>query len=330
MRGLVVGFGSIGKRHLRNLRQILPDAELTVVRHRPDAAPEPELELANRVVYRLEDALDNSPEFAIICSPAPFHVPTALPLAQADVHLLIEKPISDKLEGIDDLLAICRDRNLTLMVGYSLRFDRSLQLTRRAIGDGGIGRVIGFRSEVGQYLPDWRKSVPYRDTVTAQKQLGGGVLLELSHELDIASWLIGDVTDVSACVSQVGDLGVDVEDWADLNLCFGCGAIGNIHLDMVQRSAVRGCRIVGTDGTVTWDALTSQVRRYRAATHDWENLHDVSPAHRNDMYLEELRHFVDCVRNNDTPAVTGDDGKRALKIAIAARKSAQLRRSVEV
>lgn len=330
MRGLIVGFGSIGKRHLRNLRQLLPQAELVVHRHRESPHRDHELELANRVVYRLDEACEQPLDFAVIASPAPFHVGTALQLAHQGVHLLLEKPISNDLDGVDELIEVCRKKQLTLLVGYTLRFHKPLQRVRQAVADGRIGRVLGFRAEVGQFLPDWRKDASYRDSVTARRAMGGGVLLELSHELDNARWLIGDIAAISAITARVSDLEIDVEDWADLNVQFSCGAVGNIHMDMVQRAPSRSCRIIGSDGTLVWEAQTNHARLYSATKSQWEDIHPAGASDRNEMYLDELRHFLACIEGTESPMISGEDGKRALQIALAASESARQGRTIEL
>ena len=330
MRGLIVGLGSIGRRHLRNLRQLMPDADITVLRHQHSAGESESQNLADRVVYELDEALDMAPEIAIIASPAPFHIQTALQLARANTHLLLEKPISDRLDGVDELIRICRRGNLALLIGYTLRFYSPLRAAREAIRSGRIGRVIGFQSEVGQYLPDWRTGVPYQDVVTARRNMGGGVLLELSHELDCARWLVGEVRAISATAQRVSDLEIDVEDWAELSVHFADGVIGHIHLDMVQRVPTRRCRVIGTDGTLSWEAASNRVACYSSAKRDWEEVSPAAEVDRNEMYVRELQHFLACVRGEASPEVTGEDGKRALQIALAARRSSETQRTVEL
>ena len=255
MRALIVSLGSIGRRHLANLRQLLPDAEITVLRHEGGASAPAELRsLANHVVYSLEEALETRPAFAVIASPAPFHVAVADRLARHGIHLFMEKPISDRADGVQGLIDLCRQRNVVLAVGYDLRFEPSLIAVHDAVHSGRIGRVMGFRAEVGQYLPDWRPTADYRQTVSARKELGGGVLLELSHEFDYARWIVGEVAEVFAQATRVSDLEIDVEDLAEVVLRFSNGAVGSVHLDMVQASPTRTCRIIGTEGTLTWDS----------------------------------------------------------------------------
>jgi predicted dehydrogenase len=331
MRALIVGLGAIGRRHLRNLKQIEPGASVAIWhQHSRSSSDSSASSLSSCTVFQLEDALATRPEFALITGPASVHVQTGLDLADRGIHLLIEKPLSNGPEGVDLLLERCRERQVALMVGYNFRFYEPLQEMRQALQAGRIGRVLSIRAEVGQYLPEWRPGVDYRRSVSARSELGGGVLLELSHEIDYVRWLVGEVSEVTARVGHVSDLETDVEDVAEIVLQFEEGAIGSIHLDMIQRTQTRTCRVIGSEGTLTWDGMTHQVSWYSSATRSWTDLRRAGTMGPNEMYLAELRHFLDCVGGRATPAVTGEDARRVLQIALAAKRSSIERRSVTV
>lgn len=324
MRVLIVGLGSIGRRHLANLRRIEPAADITVwhPHSRPGQSEEGTIE-ADRVVYRLDDALDAKVDMALVTCPASLHVEVGLALADRGIHLFVEKPLSDSLDRVHELLDLCRRRGLVLMVGYVLRFYRPLQVMRAALVGGRIGRPTTIVAEAGRYLPDWRPGRDYRTSVSAKRDLGGGVVLELSHELDYVRWLLGEVRAVSARVAHLSELDIDVEDTAEITLQFESGAIGGVHLDMVRRPATRGCRVVGTEGTLTWDGMSHAVRWFSVATDSWSELHPAQDVDRNEMYVMELRNFLDCVVGNHPPGVSGEDARRVLEIAVAAKQSSQ-------
>jgi predicted dehydrogenase len=331
MKVLIAGLGSIGHRHLANLRLVEPAAHITVWHQhsqRQDVAEAPSP--ADRVVYRLEDALAAKPDVALVTCPTSLHVATGLALARQGVHLFIEKPLSNSLDGVDELLDLCRQRNLALMVGYNFRFYRPLQVMRQALLEGQIGRIVAVRAEVGQFLPQWRPTSDYRQSVSARRDLGGGAVLELSHELDYVRWLVGEVKAVSAQVARLSDLDIDVEDTAEIVLQFSNGAVGSVHLDMIQRAATRTCRVIGAEGTLTWDGACHRVRLFSAEANKWWDLHPAKDIDRNEMYVAELRHFLDCVRGNCTPTISADDGRRVLEIALAAKQSSRDRRVVEL
>jgi predicted dehydrogenase len=328
---LIVGLGSIGTRHLTNIKLLSPTAEIVVLRrHSSRDGDTPDgLETAH-VVHSMDDALETCPDLAIVSNPASVHIQTAMSLAQADVDLFLEKPISDKMTGVDALLRECHERSLILMVGYNLRFCRPLQVLQRAVTDGRIGRVMRIRAEVGQFLPDWRPGADYRQGGSARRELGGGVVLELSHELDYVRWLGGDVRSVSAQLGHLSDLEIDVEDNAEIILEFESGIVGSVHLDMVERVPGRTCRVVGTEGTVVWDGSSNRVRQFLGSVGVWTDLHPAEMVDRNVMYLEEIEHFLECVRTRRRPLITGDDARDVLSIANAAKESSAARRVIDL
>ena len=320
MRALLVGLGSIGRRHLSNLNSIAPASDITILRQPSKRDEKPEAKF-NRLVFHIDEALAMQPEVALITGPSSLHVETALALARAGTHLFIEKPLSNSLDGVDELLAECRSRSLVLMVGYNFRFYKPLQILKQALFEGRIGRPLMVRAEAGQFLPDWRYNTDYRKSVSARSEMGGGVVLELSHELDYLRWLMGEPVTVMADIARLSDLEIDVEDTAQIILRFTGGAMASVHLDMLQRPPTRNCRITGTEGTLTWDGMTHEVRLFSAASGEWEDLHAASAIDRNEMYVAELSHFLDCVERREMPLVTGEDGRRVLEIALAAKRS---------
>jgi predicted dehydrogenase len=328
MRILIAGFGSIGRRHCANLRQLEPEAEILVLRRHGtghDAA------LAGvQVVGSLEEALALTPNAAIVASPATSHVSDALGLARHGVHLLIEKPLSHSLDGVDTLIRECQQRSLVLMTAYNLRFYEPLQRLRNAMLTGEIGRVVSIRAEVGQHLAQWRPGTDYRQGVSGRRELGGGVILELSHEIDYVRWLCGEVVQVYCQSGHLSDLKIDVDDVAGLLLRFASGAIGSVHLDMVQQPMQRGCRVVGTEGTLLWDGVTHRVQLWNSSTEAWRDLHPAAAVERNKMFVAELQHFLDCVRGASIPQVSPADGRRVLEIALAAKASAEQARPVQL
>jgi predicted dehydrogenase len=328
---VVIGLGSIGRRHLRNLRQFDADARITVLRHdRNLPTPEDAAKLADRIVYRLDDVLDERPDYAVIASPAPFHTEAATVLAERGVHLFIEKPIADRLEGVDSLINVCRRNECVLLIGYVLRYHPLLQIVRESICRGDIGRVLSLRAEVGQYLPEWRPALDYRQSVSARKDLGGGALLELSHEIDYVRWLGGEIVNVYAYTAHAGGLEIDVEDLAEITLRYENGAVGSIHLDMVQACPTRTCRVIGTDGTLDCDFFKTKVCIYSRQTKQWADLSLKETIAKNDIYIIQMQHFLDCVAGRTKPIVTGEDGKRVLQIVLAAKDSAESGRSVDL
>jgi predicted dehydrogenase len=317
---LVVGSGSIGRRHMRNLRAVGLQ-HLAACDPNPDRLAPMETELGIQPFMDFEQAMDaTQPDLVFVCSPPVFHVPQALQAVQAGAHVFIEKPLSHTLDGVDELIAEAKVRQRVVQVGYNLRFYPGLQKVKQLVDDGAIGRILWARVEVGQYLPDWRPWQDYRQSYTARRDLGGGIILDASHELDYVIWLLGQPTEVRCMAGKVSDLEVDVEDCATVLLRFASGAHADVHMDFVQRGYARSCKLVGEQGTIIWDYPAHQVRIYRTGTDSWEVIPYTFNS--NDMYVAEVQHFLGCVNRAATPLVDLKQAKRVLEVAVAAKSAA--------
>lgn len=330
-RILIVGYGSIGKRHLRLARQFFPDADIRLLRHQPTAEVP---DLSNGCMFRIEDAITFAPQMAVIANPAPYHLTVAQALAQIGVHLLIEKPLSNATAGVAQLLQTCKDQGTVLLTGYNLRYLPSLQRFRALLLEGSIGKVISVRCEIGQYLPAWRPDADYRQGVSARSALGGGALLELSHEIDYLRWLFGDVDWVRATLSRQSDLELDVEDTAHLILGFvplseSHQLIGSLTLDFIRHDTTRLCTAIGSKGSLRWNGLTGQVSVYPSDGNSWLELFH-QQQNRDDSYVAEWHNFMACVTGHESPLIKGEDGLKVLHIIEAARSSAESGRQVSV
>jgi predicted dehydrogenase len=319
-RWLVVGCGSIGRRHLRNLRA-LGQTDLLVYRSRPVGVAEIEREFGARSFFSLEDALAQRPDAVLIANPTSLHVPAALQAAEAGHHLFIEKPVSHTLDGTGRLLALVEQRGLTAMVGYNLRFHPALHTLQEMVARGEIGDVLSVRAWAGQYLPDWHPGEDYRPGYVARADLGGGVILTLSHELDTLRWLLGDVDEVTAVVAQPSRLEMSTESVAEITLAFQGGVVAQVHLDCLQRTPSRGCEVIGSAGTIRCDLLRSEIQVLRAGAEP--AVMPIAFDDPNQMYLDELVHFMDCIRTGQKPVVTLADGIAVLQIALAAHRAAE-------
>ena len=214
MRVLIVGYGSIGKRHEIICRLVDPECEIVLLTRNKFCQPKH----AFYVTDSLDEALKLNPDCAVIASPATFHVRHVLALIKSGCDCLVEKPLADNLRDALTMQSVIKSSGQILQVGYNLRYDPCLHRVKEIIDKGLYGSLLHVRCEFGQYLPDWRPDKDYKTCVSANRFLGGGILLEMSHEINYLSWIIGQIKWVSAWVGHIGCLDIDVEDTALLRI----------------------------------------------------------------------------------------------------------------
>ena len=194
---LVVGLGSIGRRHINIIKKNFPEKNIVVLRHEKCNKTDIDKLGLYKCVTSIDKAIATNPQAAIIANPATMHIEIAQKLANYGINLLIEKPISNSSEGIQALIDICHKKKCILMTAYNLRFSPSLLEFKKQLQAKKIGNIYSVRSEIGQYLPSWRPDSDYKDSVSANKSLGGGVLLETDERIEHETITISDVQNVA-------------------------------------------------------------------------------------------------------------------------------------
>ncbi len=325
MRVLVVGCGSIGQRHLKNLRALgVPSlaacdpSEAQLSKVAGDAGTQGFADLESALgVFR--------PQVVFVCTPPVFHIAQARQALQAGAHVFVEKPLSHTLEGVEALYAQAVQQRRVVQVGYNLRYHPLLQKAKRLVEKGTIGTPQWARVEVGQYLPDWRPSQDYRQSYTARQELGGGIILDGSHELDYVLWLLGRPVEVRCMAGRVSNLKVDVEDCATVLLRFAGGAQADVHMDMVQPVRCRSGKLTGDEGVVEWDLIAQQLRWRRSESESWqvEQAPTDFQATFDGTYVEEVRSFLKRVEDGDTSLENLESARLTLEVAVAAKAAAE-------
>lgn len=276
-------------------------------------------------VDRPEELWDGEPNVAIIAVPTSMHVPLALQAAEHQCHLYVEKPLSDRPEGTEQLLDAVKKQDLITLVGCNMRFHPGLKRVKKLLEEGAVGHVVAALAQMGQYLPDWHPWEDYRNTYSARRDLGGGIILDATHEIDYLRWMFGEVEAVSCFAGKLSHLDIDTEDTAAIMIRFVSGIIGEIHMDYVQRVYSRSCQIIGDEGTIHWDYTTGEVRWYSAATKKWQVFSDTLGWEPNQMYVDEMKHFLKCLAREEKPALDVFEAMRVLEIALLAKTSSKTR-----
>lgn len=259
MKFVIIGLGSIGKRHKTNLES-----------------------LGHQIINSYEIA-----KGILICNPTALHLKTALEVQKYNLPIFIEKPLSHNLDNVNQLTG-------KILLGYCLRFDQSLRVFKAKINQEKIESV---KIVCQSWLPDWHPQTDYQQSYSAKKDLGGGVLLDLSHEIDYALWFFGPVKKVSAKLRMAPELEIETEAIADLNLEFVSGVKAEIYLSYASQKNERYCEVITAGGDILhWDFKPN-----------------------NEMYIEEVKHFVRIIEGKEQPLITIADGRNVLKVIEAAK-----------
>ena len=319
MKILIAGLGSIGRRHLRNLKTL---GQTDLLLDRTHQATLPDTELSDYPTYtELNEALAQKPDGVIVANPTSLHLEVATAAARAGAALLIEKPVSDSLLGIRELQAALDEASRPALVGFHLRYHPVLRQIKELVDSNQLGKALKAHAHWGEYLPGWHPWEDYRNSYAARADLGGGVLNTLSHPIDYLRWLMGEVRSVSASLNNLSPLELDVEDNAELLLKFHSGSLATVHLDYYQRPPSHSLEISFEKGRIRWDGGTGCAVIENVESDTVNTLCPPDGFERNDMFLAEMDAFVRLCQGEDIPHCTLADGKRVQKIVEVSRQS---------
>ena len=308
MKALVIGYGSIGRRHVANLCAVETIKNVIIYsRHITgrEGQKHEKIEFADSIGRVQAD-------FAVVCNETHNHLPVAMELASRGMPLFIEKPLSDSLDGTSSLHAIVKKQSLPLFIGYNLRFLGAINFVKEQVAGGIIGKPYFASINAGQYLPAWRPGNDYRACYSARKSLGGGVALDLSHEIDYMRYIFGEPYNWTLVKTKVSDLEIDCEDLFEGIYTYPAGFTCSVHLDYLQQQKQRSLRVVGSSGAICCNLVKKTIsidtgKNQRLITD--EKLFDID-----NTYKDEMDHFINIVSAHKNPCITIDDGIKALQL----------------
>ena len=258
-------------------------------------------------------------------------------MAKNGIDLFIEKPLSNSSKGIDELKKYVKKNKLITQMGCNFRFFPPIKKIKSLINAKKIGRIISVQVENNSYLPDYHPWEDYRKGYAARKDLGGGAVLTQIHEIDYLYWLFGDVKKVSSFTGKYSDLSVTADDMSTSLIEFNNNVIGQIHISYFQRPYFRSCKIKGTNGIIEWNSLDNNVNVFNMKQKKWKKI-EIKNNYKlitggittgqtdkklNQMYVEEIKHFMDCVNKRKTTINDIVQGEKTLKIALAMKESSK-------
>jgi predicted dehydrogenase len=344
LKVLTIGLGGIGQRHTRNLRALLGDSvEIIAYRVRrlthvvtPTMNADRDRNVEDvyniRIFHSLDEALTEKPDIAYICNPSSLHVAVTHTCLIAGCDIFLEKPVSDSLAGTAALVDLAREHKRIVMVGYQLRFHPCIIRLTEIVRSGVLGNLLGVRATIGEYLPNWHPYEDYRVMYASRANLGGGVVLSQIHELDYLYSLFGLPSRVYALGGHWSDLEIDVEDTASILLeaPFGSRILPiQLHQDFLQSPPSRKCEVIGDRGRVVMDLVGLTVNHFTLGQATPE-VFRVENFDRNNLFLDQARHFLHCVAARERPVVDIADGIQSLRMALAVKQSIATHQPVDL
>jgi predicted dehydrogenase len=333
MKVLMIGLGSIGQRHVRNMRKLFNDIEFIAYRKRglnltfsDDLKVREGLDLQTeyniKTFNTFETALEQKPNVAFITNITSEHVQSAMKAAEYGCDLFIEKPLSSNLKDIEHLKEIIEQKKLMAFMGYQMRYHPGLQRLKEIISFPAIGNILSIDIEASERLPTIHSYEDYRTMYMSRKDYGGGVVLSiLIHELDYLRWIFGDTAAVYANGGKLSNLEIDVEDICEAVFSIkakGRTILVRVHADYLQYPASRYCKVVCDNGKVCLDFVNNKL--------EWSVQNEIKEESftnlvRNDLFIAELKDFFDAIEKRTEPKISIEDGIASLKMALAIKKS---------
>ena len=332
MRFLICGIGSIGQRHYKNLLSLGHDAAF--LRSGKNTGYNSEFvdvflkdqKLAGNTVeefFDADEALNTyNPDGVFVANPNAMHACTALQMARAGKHVFIEKPVATSLEGLDELTDIVERKNLTVMIGYNLRFHPLLAKMKNMLTSGVIGTTLSAHVEMGENIADWHPWEDYAASYGPWKEKGGGAIFCFSHDIDYLYWFLGKPEEIFSVGGKLTPLNGDAEDIAKALWRLPSGAVASLHLDYWQRPHRRSFHLVGTEGSLLWDyeakTLTHISHAEGASEEVWN---DPETYDRNDTFIDEIQNFITAIESGSSSAIPLQEGIDVLEICLEMQKN---------
>lgn len=335
MRVLFLGLGGIGQRHLRNLRRLVPDCAIAAVRRRGrtfEITPELKADRSVNIVEKYGISLypdiaqavaDFVPDCAVVATPSSAHVALTLELIRADVPVLLEKPISHDETGVDDLAHAVERSGVAVMVGYMLRFHPAVAKLRDLVRKEALGRIYGAHIVAHTFMPAWHEYEGVDEFYAGRADLGGGVVMTSIHLIDLMQWIFGTPRRVMCLGGRCSSQPIDVEDSVAGLFDYdrdGRPAPVTLNLSFVQRPMKNTITVMCEKGVMAWDLAAGATVVDNAANGDRQEF-AFAEVSWNDLFVAEMRHFLDCVATRAMPEVSLSDAIGGHRVALAMKRS---------
>jgi predicted dehydrogenase len=318
-KAIVIGLGNIAVRHRRNLKLLFPEIFIIALSSSGKIINQ-NTDFADQIVLNLNDVVLEGVDIVIIASPSSFHKLHAEIFLLDGIPTLIEKPVTSNSKDAYELIKIIEKNHTPTAVGYCLRYMPSAIKMKELLDQKKIGNIYNAFVDIGQYLPDWRPSINHQDSVSSKLTLGGGVLLELSHEIDYLQWLLGSLKVNYSQLRSSSELNLEVEELVDLVLISEIGTVCYVHMDFLQKKASRTCSFIGEKGRLDWDLINNRITLNSAEGS--RVLFDEADWDPNQMYLSLLLDFFDLAAGRQNSSTSIEEATKTLELIEDIKNSA--------
>lgn len=329
---LIVGFGNIGKKHYKNLSENFPNTKLGILIKKKSKISKKNLSnFKNYVYYSLNDSLSFKPDLVLICTPANLHYKQVNFFLQNKVNIFVEKPIFEKLYNINKFQKIIKDNNLLFWVGYNLRYSKLIFQFKSLIHKKIVGDIYYVNCFVGNDIRNWTKK-KFSKTISVKKNKGGGVILELSHEIDYLIWIFGNFKNVYSNYSKISNLNIDVEDNV-LSIFELKNKLNKykifLHMDFLRKDNTRFIEVVGSKGTIRIDLILGKIELFSITKNKWKVLYS-DHSHLIDSYKNQFFNFFKYLFHSNSTINNLNQSNNVLKIINSMKKSNLIKKRIKI
>mgnify|MGYP006077207461 CR=1 FL=1 len=324
MKFLILGCGSIGKRHLRNLLAVGVNVNnIIAVDPREDRLKEVKALGVNKFSQSYEKVIEeNKIDAALICSPTNMHIKQGIDLAKKSINLFIEKPLDENNKNLKEFNSIVKEKNITVAIAYIFRFSPLTQKVKDILSKNTLGKVMYIRGEFSEYLPDFHPFEDYRSFYMAKKELGGGSILDQSHIMDLIGYLFGNFKEVYAVNTNLSSLEISTDDISEMIIHMESGSLASIHTDIFGRGHKKYVEVKAENGNILIDFLDNTVSIYNAESKSTE-VFNKFPKDFNLNYIDEINNFISSCNKKAKVMTSLEEGVKTMNLILAAKKSQQ-------
>jgi predicted dehydrogenase len=298
MRILFIGIGSIARRHCLNLIKLVPDIQLVFYK-RNDIEHQFAKDVSAEIIDSL-DLINDSLDAVFLCSPAKFRIDVYERIFRYNIPLYVEKPIASSVDDLQIINSLIEKNKYDApsQVGFNLRYLPVINKVHNIINSKKLGNICRAVFEVGQYLPDWRKNVDYRTVYSSHEKSGGGVVLDLIHEVDLAYYFFGNFSDAVVVSNKFSHLEIDSVDTAAIILSRKTNPIATINMDYVAREKIRFFRIIGDKGTLFCDLANKKLNIEGSENYIDQSINDAD-YNFDTSYISAIKIFIESIKKEN-------------------------------